>query len=407
MRRGTNLPAVGTFNQTVVLDAIRRSAGGLSRVEIAEQTGLASQTISNASRRLLDEGFIKETGKKISGPGKPRVILELAPEGRLAVGVHLDPALITYAVIDLRGQVVAHTQTRTPSAAKPDDVIALMSASVEQIMQAPGVGRERVLGVGIASPGPIDAQRGILLDPPLLDGWRGVPLRDALARETGLPVLLEKDVNAAVVAELWLGAEDSRDDFAFFYLGTGIGVGLALAGEVFRGSSGNAGEGGTLVVPVSGLVDGRRSDMLGRLATPGYLVAEAAAAQILPALDHRGLEDVDRDFRTLLRMADEGAEKPNQLLDRAADLIGSALVTVVNLLDVSEIVFGGPYWDLVAARFTPRIARVLDTSPDRRTHHEVALHVSTIGDDVAAVGAACLVLDEFLSPRPSSLLISN
>lgn len=408
MHRGTNLPAVGGFNQTVVLDSIRRSPGGLSRVEIAEKTGLASQTISNASRRLIDDGFILETGKKISGPGKPRVILELAPDGRLAVGVHLDPALITYAVIDMHGRVVARTQTHTPSAARPDEVIASMSASVEEIMRSPKISRDRVLGIGIASPGPIDVERGILLDPPLLEGWRDVPLRDALARETGLPVLLEKDVNAAVVAELWLSGDTQREDFAFFYLGTGIGVGLALAGEVFRGVSGNAGEGGTLVVPVSGLVDGRQSDMLGRLATPSFLVAEAVAAGVMPASRQpRGLDDVDRDFRELIRMADRGEPKPAEILDRAASVIAAALVSVVNLLDVGEIVFGGPFWELVAPRFEPLIDHVLATSPDRRSHHPIVLSVPAIGEDVAAAGAACLVLDAALSPRPSSLLITG
>jgi predicted NBD/HSP70 family sugar kinase len=408
VRKGTNLPAIGGFNQTVILDAIRRSETGLSRVELVDVTGLASQTISNVSRRLLNDGVIREAGKLITGRGKPRVILELAPEGRLAVGVHLDPAVITYAVIDMRGRVVAHTRARTPSAAKPDEVVASIVASVDQLLGAPGVSRDRILGIGIASPGPIDVERGIVLDPPLLDGWRDVPLRDALRDATGLPVLLEKDVNAAVVAELWSSGAVHRDDFAFFYLGTGIGVGIALGGEVFRGSSGNAGEGGTLFVPVTGLLDGRQSDMLGRLATPGYLVAQAAGAGLLPMLTPGGgLGETEQDFDELLRRADAGETACAEILDRAADLIATALVSVVNLLDVADIVFGGPYAERVATRFLPRIAERLATSPDRRTHHDVALSLSLIGDDVAAVGAACLVLDDVLSPRPSSLLISS
>jgi predicted NBD/HSP70 family sugar kinase len=408
MRKGTNLPAIGGFNQTVILDAIRRASAGLSRVELVEKTGLASQTISNVSRRLLDDGLIREAGKHITGPGKPRVILELAPEGRFAVGVHLDPSVITYAVIDMRGRVVAHTHARTPSAARPDEVIATIVASVEEIMRAPGVSRERVLGIGIASPGPIDVNRGIVLDPPLLEGWRDVPLRDSLQAATGLPVLLEKDVNAAVVAELWSSGDSQRGDFAFFYLGTGIGVGLALAGEVFRGSSGNAGEGGTLFVPVTGLVDGRHADMLGRLATPGYLVEQAVDAGVLPGAEApSGLEEVERSFDELLRRADAGDEPSAVILDRAADLIAAALVTVVNLLDVDEIVFGGPYWERVAPRFQPRIERVIAQSSDRKTHHPVRISLSAVGEDVAAVGAACLVLDDTLSPRPSSLLIAN
>ena len=235
-----------------------------------------------------------------------------------------------------------------------------------------------------------------------------MPLRDALARRSGLPVLLEKDVNAAVVAELWLSRDTQRSDFAFFYLGTGIGIGLALAGEVFRGFTGNAGEGGTLVVPVSGLVDGSHSDMLGRLATPGYLVEQAVDAGLLPSTaEPRGMAEVERAFGGLLERADAGEVEVAVLLDRAADLIATALVTVVNLLDVGDIVMGGPFWERVAPRFQPRIAVGIASSPNRVTHHAVGVTVSAIGEDVAAVGAACLVLDDVLTPRPSALLITS
>lgn len=405
MKRGTNLPAVGGFNQTVILDLIRRTPEGVSRVEIAELTGLSAQTISNVSRRLLDDGLIAEGGKQIQGPGKPRVMLQLEPRSRFAVGVHLDPAVITYVVLDLRGGIVAHERSRTPDAGAPDEIIATMAASVAAIIAASGVDATRILGIGIASPGPIDAMRGIVVDPPLLEGWKDVPLRDALAVATGYPVLLEKDVNAAAVAELWLN--DARTpDFAFFYLGTGIGVGLALGGEVLRGATGNAGEGGTLVVPSAGLPASRRSEMLGHLATPRYLVEQAIEAGVLPAPAHPpGIAEVDDAFTELVALGNRGDAGAGIILDRAAGLIGSALVTIVNLLDVTEVVFGGPFWELVSERFIPIIAAVIDHSPDRKTRHAVGLSGSAIGEDVAAVGAACLVLDTALSPRASALLI--
>jgi CRP-like cAMP-binding protein len=87
VRRGTNLLAVGGFNQAVILDRIRRSPQGMSRVELAETTGLSAQTISNVSRRLLESGLIREGEKKNVGPGKPRTILHLDPTGMYAVGV--------------------------------------------------------------------------------------------------------------------------------------------------------------------------------------------------------------------------------------------------------------------------------------------------------------------------------
>ncbi|MBM7831266.1 putative NBD/HSP70 family sugar kinase [Agromyces cerinus] len=407
MPRGTNLPAVGGFNQSVILDLIRRHPDGVSRVEISEMTGLAPQTISNASKRLLEDGLIREGGRKIQGRGKPRVILELIPQSRFAVGVHLDPTVITYVVLDLQGSVVAHRRARTPSIADPDEVVVAISESVAAIIDEAGVNREQVLGIGIASPGPIDLARGVVVDPPLLEGWRNVPLRDSLAHLTGMPVVLEKDVNAAVVAELWTHAE-TAGDVAFFYLGTGIGIGLAIDGEVIRGVTGNAGDGGTLVVPARGLPPRRRSEKLGHLATPQYLVSQAVDEGVLAeAPDPHDLAAIDDAFSMLVDKASAGNEEAERILDRAAGFIASALVSVINLLDVDEIIFGGPAWARLSRRMRPEIAQLVADSPDRTARRPVGMVDSRVGEDVAAVGAACLVLDARLTPRPSTLLITS
>ncbi|QAY72667.1 ROK family transcriptional regulator [Agromyces protaetiae] len=398
MRRGTNLPAVGTFNQTVVLDVIRRTPEGISRADLATATGLSSQTLSNVSRRLLDDGLIEEAGTYIQGRGKPPTLLRLIPTSRFAVGVHLDPAVVTYVLLDLGGEVVAHSRSVTPPPADPGAVVDGMAEAIDALLAESGVDRDAVLGIGIASPGPIDAERGLVLDPPLLEGWRDVPLRDALAAATGLPVLLEKDVNAAAVAELWVGDEQLRD-FAFFYLGTGIGIGLVLDREVLRGSTGNAGEGGTLVVRREGLPRVRRSEQLGHLATPQYLVEQA--------VDEGVVQAQDASFDALLALARAHDEGALRVLHRAGGFIGSSLVSLVNLLDVDEIVFGGPYWRRIEPFVFDVIRAEVAGSPDRVTHHEVRLAPAAAGEDVAAIGAASLVLDATLSPRPSSLLISG
>lgn len=408
MRRGTNLPAVGGFNQTVVLDVIRRAPGGLSRVELAAATGLSSQTVSNVVRRLLDECLIVEVGKHIQGRGKPRVILQLDPNSRFAVGVHLDPTVVTYVVLDLCGHVIAHKRTRTPMVTSPEVVVATMAESIQSVMKTADVPIKRVLGVGIASPGPIDLEHGTVVDPPLLEGWKDVPLRDAISVATGMPVLLEKDVTAAVVAELWTAKEDASKDFAFLYYGTGIGVGLSLGGEAYRGTTGNAGDGGTLVVPTAGLPEHRRSEMLGHLATPQFLVEQAAEAGVLGgAPPGHDLAAIDDAFSHLVDLAEAGDPGAVMILDRAAGFIAAALVSTVNLLDIHEVVFGGPAWSRVSTRFRERIGTFISGSSSRVTRHPIRLRDSAVGEDVAATGAACLVLDSVLSPRPSDLLIAG
>lgn len=405
MRRGTNVHALGGFNQTVILDTIRRTRDGVSRVEIAQQTGLSAQTVSNVSRRLLDAGIIVEGGQQINGVGKPRTILQLDPSGCFAIGVHIDPAVITYVVLDLDGRVIARSATRTPSDVRPERVIDEMSESIEALIAASGVQRDRILGVGIAAPGPVDIDRGVVLDPPLLEGWHVVALRNALAEATGFLVLLEKDVTAAAVAELWTSKAHERDDFMFFYYGTGVGVGLALGHEVVRGATKNSGDAGHMLVDPDGPVCsscGRRG-CLGDSIMPRRLVDRAIAGGVLAV----GSGDVDDGLAQLATLAAGGDAGAAGILEEVAGRMAVAVVTIANLLDLDRVVFGGPYWAAVSGVLLPRLADLINSSTALVTTHPVAVAESAAGDDVAAIGAACLVLDNVLSPRPSALLISG
>jgi predicted NBD/HSP70 family sugar kinase len=407
MRRGTNVHALGGFNQTVILDTIRRARNGLSRVEIAQQTGLSAQTVSNVSRRLLDGGLVVEGGQQIVGVGKPRTILQLDPSGCFAIGVHIDPAVITYVILDLDGRVVARASTRTPPDVRPDRVIDDMSEAIESLIVTSGVQRDRILGVGIAAPGPVDLERGVVLDPPLLDGWHVVALRDALAEATGLLVLLEKDVTAAAVAELWTSRAHERDDFMFFYYGTGVGVGLALGHEVVRGATQNAGDAGHIIVDPEGpaCFSCGRKGCLGDSIMPIRLVDRAVADGVL--LADEGERRVDDGLEQIARLAREGDPRAVRILEQVAGRVAAAVVTIANLLDLDRVVFGGPYWATVSGALLPRLADLINSSAALVTTHTVAVAESAAGDDVAAIGAACLVLDNVLSPRPSALLISN
>jgi predicted NBD/HSP70 family sugar kinase len=270
------------------------------------------------------------------------------------------------------------------------------------------VDRSRVLGVGIAAPGPVDLDRGVVLDPPLLEGWHGVALRDALSQGTGLRVLLEKDVTAAAVAELWTSKGHERDNFVFFYYGTGVGVGLVLGHEAVRGSTSNAGDAGHIMIDPAGpkCTCGRRG-CLGDSVIPRRLVELAIERGVFES-PGRSLDTglVDECFTSMAKLADAGDTQASLILDEMARRVAAAIVTIVNLLDVDRVVFGGPFWERVSGFLLQRLPELINSSSALATTHPIVVNGSTIGDDVAAVGAACLVLESALSPRPSTLLIS-
>ncbi|MDT0232944.1 MULTISPECIES: ROK family transcriptional regulator [unclassified Curtobacterium] len=416
-RRGANLPSIGGFNRTVVLDAVRRSPDGLSRVELAARTGLSAQTVSNVTRFLIEAGMIVESGTVVSGRGKPRTILRLEPGSRYAVGVHVDPAVVTYVLLDLAGTVVAASTTSTPTADDPSEVVRTIASAVDGLVADAGVAVDSVLGVGIASPGPIDVEAGIVVDPPFLPRWRDVPLRDALAEATGYPVLLEKDVTAAAVGEMFLAGESSARNFAFVYFGTGFGVGLVVDHEPLRGVGSNAGDAGHIMVDqgsLAGTPDGSGTrgevgaavapDRLVRIARSRGLALSGGAA-VAEADADADVDAVNAAWDELAAAIADGDDTAVTLAADAGTVMGNAVVLIVNLLDIDRVVFGGPFWSRIASAALPAARTAIVGSPLLVPKHAVQVVESDRGADVAAVGAACLVLDAALSPRASTLLI--
>jgi predicted NBD/HSP70 family sugar kinase len=404
VRRGTNLDRVGGYNDAVVLDAIRRTAQ-LSRVELAGATGLSGQAISNIIRRLLAAGLVREAGRqKSTGLGKPRTLLELEPSGQYAVGVHLDPAVVTVVVLDLTGEVVARRSVGTPHADDPDVLIAAIAATIEDVITEAGAPRDRVIGAGIAAPGPIDVERGVVVDPPNLSAWHLVPLRDELRERTGLPVLLDKDVTAAAAAEKWAGGRDRHGNFVFFYLGTGIGAGLVIGDEVVRGSSSNVGEIGHVIVDPDGPVCycGRRG-CVGETSQPRYLVQQAVQAGVLAqGIDLDDRQAVDAAFAELCSLA-SGAGVAREIVAALAERIAKVVEDIANLLDLERVVFGGPHWEQLAPFFGDAVQAALTERFLVRSVHPFEVAGTALGADVGAIGAASLVLDQTFSPNASVL----
>ncbi|MBT2513555.1 ROK family transcriptional regulator [Arthrobacter sp. ISL-30] len=400
---------MGDFNLTVILDAIRRSSGGLSRVELAQIVGLSPQTISNISRRLLDQNLIVEAGKEGSGPGKPRTILRLNRSGMYAVGVHLDPAVITLVLLDLVGDVVKHARIKTPGGSNPSGVIDTIAAEIRKLIDDSEVDPTKIAGLGVAAPGPIDVDEGIVVDPPLLMGWHRVRLRDALAQATGLDTLVDKDVTSAAVAETWAGGPSGTGSFIFMYMGTGIGCGIVLNDEVFRGTSGNAGEIGHIIVdPAGPACDCGLRGCVKSSCIPQVLVAEAEDQGVIEDTrqDANG-PAVQESFAMLCDAADAGNRRAIEIIDRSAVLVSRAVAVVANTLDVERVVFGGPFWGRLAERYLDRIPDLLMENSAARKIHGIEVVGTGVGEDVGAVGAACLVLEHTLAPRAQRLLLEG
>ncbi|MFJ6082938.1 ROK family protein [Streptomyces sp. NPDC092369] len=344
-RGGVNLFALRSHNAALVLDLLRTAgADGISRLELAERTGLTPQAVSKITARLRDDGLVADAGRRASTGGKPATVLRLVPEAGHAVGLHLDRDELRAVLVDLTGAVVGERRASLDLGAGTEAVLGAVAREAEALVGGGG----SVLGVGAALPGPLDHTSGILHRVTGFPEWDGFPLRDALARRLGMPVAVDKDTNAAALG-LAVGGE--RGSFAYLHLGTGLGAGLVIGGAVHRGARTGAGEFGHQVVQLDGPLCG--------CGNRGCVEALCLAA---------------------VARGD---------LAEAARVLGTGAGNLVALLDIDLVLLGGRTVTTAPEPFVRGVRVVLDERA--RRVGEPPVPVRTASGEVAE-GAAQLVL---------------
>lgn len=390
---------LGSFNERVVIETVRL-AGTVTRGEIAHRTGLTQQSVSRITRSLLDRDFLAEDAQRRATSGKPRTTVRLSGSAAHALGLHIDPEVLTAVVIDLDGALVC-TCTRTVSA--DIEPAAFVAQAVELGHEALGTARGAVrpggfLGVGVAVPGPVDTASGTVLGPPLMRAWQDLPLLYLLKEHFPCPVLIEKDSLAAAAGERWIGRDRRARDFAYLYLGTGVGSGLYLNGDLYRGVSANAGEFGQLcALALDRVAADGRPEILPECNPPGSVPQFAARL----GLDTLGAEHSSTAaYRAVGRAAAAGHPAALAALREVARAVGRGALGLVDLLDIDLIVLGGPFFtDDVADYYLEEISHAVNEFPTARRLRRVHVERSVLSAEAAAVGAASTLFHATFTPR--------
>ncbi len=389
MLKGTNLEDAKIHNLRIVFETIRRF-GPLSRADVARRTELSPQTISNIVAQLLGLDFVAETGRKQGKRGPSSAQLEFNPRGGFAIGLDLDREHLTGVLVDLNG--VKLEQVRVPlDFPSPDKALSLMAEVAEALLETATVPRERVWGVGVGFPGPLqitsDQTVRSVVNPDFFPGWKNVPVVDELAQKLRLSVYLENNATAAAIGESFYGAGQKIASFFYVFLGYGLGGGIISDKRPFRGFQGNAGELGFLPLQQRG-----EHGRLGRLFHPPTLFERLAVRGVSVA--------TTRDLESIL-----AADQPALLgwLDDAAEALAPALINVEYLFDTEAFIFGGtwpaPILDALVGRIEPLMAplRIEQKS------YKPPLIRAQAGEDAAALGVATLPIHAILTPHSLSL----
>jgi predicted NBD/HSP70 family sugar kinase len=356
----------------------------VSRADIARRTGLARSTVSTLVNELLRAGLLVERGAPEDGTttqGRPPVLLSFDPRAGAVLGLHFDHPVIRVAVADLGYTILAEATVPVDVDHDAQDSLDAAASLVEQVLARSGVERERLLGAGAALAGPIDQATGTVGSSAILPGWVGMPLAQELTLRLGLPVHVDNDANVGALAESVLGAGRGAQDMAYIMLGSGIGAGLIIGGQVYRGSGGTAGEIGHVLVDEQG--------PLCRCGNRGCLETYAGADALLDLLRRQRGDALTVDG--LVQLAREGDAACQRVITDAARFVGVAAATLCNQLNPELLVIGGELAQTGSLLLDPLRASITRYAIPAAAE-DVRVVIGDLGDRAELLGALVLVL---------------
>jgi predicted NBD/HSP70 family sugar kinase len=367
------------MNTRAVLDLLRKS-GPLSRADLGRLTGLSKPTVQLALSNAESAGLIEQSGHRQGLPGPAAMLYKISSQAGHVLALDIGERYLRGAVSDLAGEVLARRTVRTRATdalGRVGELIQFSRALREDATLPDGGLLQTVLG----SPGIYDPAKESLWLAGSLSGWGSPEVITELRREFGVGLLIENDVDMAAVAERATGHARDIDTFAFVSIGTGVGVGLVIGGQLHRGKHGAAGEVAYLPFPAEGDHDTRESSRV------GLLEAAASASGIVKRAKRAGLSG-HHTAEAIFTSAHEGDPAAARVVAEEADLVARVLTTLIVVVDPELIVLGGGIGQApgFVAAVKDRVRAMAPVLPE--------ITVSALGEDSVVNGALAQGVDE-------------
>lgn len=367
----------------------------ISRADLARRTGLSRSTISAIVADLLATGLVEETGAGDSSGGRRPILLGFRDDAFAIVGVDLGASHIGVAITDLRCDVRVWRHEAHPVRSDPEGALALMRTLIDATLREAELDKTRIVGIGVAVPSPVQPDDPYHLSPVFVPAWRGHSPVKGLESAYGVPVVMDNDANLGALAEQWWGAGQDGQDLAYVKVATGVGAGLIIHGDIYRGTTGIAGEIGHIPVdPTAGRcvcgLDGCLNLVVG---------SEALVERVRGERKQHPRSSLPRQGVSVSRIVEaafEGDALARAVVEEAGHHLAIGVAALLNLLNPATVVLGGSL-----TRAGEMLLRPLRTTLDERTPSasiaKSRIVISTLGIEGIARGAATLVLQAALN----------
>ena len=367
------------INKQIVLNYVR-ARSPISRAEIARETSLQRSTVSAIVDDLQFEGLIEEIGTGDSTGGRKPTLLQLKTGTPAAIGIDVTPTVTTIALADLAGNILTKTDFPTSP-----DLKQMNRQIVSKVSKFADKYRGNDIEIGVSVPGVADQSAGRVLYVPYFQ-WADWDIGTLIEQKTGLPVTIDNDANAVALAELWFGTDEIRTtrNLIEVMIAEGIGTGIIIDGQVYRGQNGAAGEFGHMFVGDNAPVTcscGRRD------CWEAHASEKAVISQYFTNVHARqGINDIDE----FITRAEKGDERAKRILKNTATYIGIGISNLIIGFSPQAVVVSGSIvrvWDLIKDEIFELAQRSI-----RHELKATTIVPSTLGDHPTIMGSISLVL---------------
>ncbi|MGD8457040.1 MAG: ROK family transcriptional regulator [Anaerolineales bacterium] len=382
-----------SHNKTLILNTIYNNSE-ISRASVARKTGLTRSTVSDIVAEFIEEGLVAEIGQGQSAGGKPPILLTVIEEARHIIGIDLASSEFRGALIDLRGGIKDRINLPINNLSG-EEALSLVYQLIDKLLELNSV---PILGIGIGTPGLMDAERGIVRNAVNLD-WHDLPLADLLRERYQLPVFIANDSQVSALAEFTFGESRGIPNLLLIKVGRGVGAGIVLNQQLYYGDGFGAGEIGHVKVDPNGELC--RCGNYGCLETKissraiqreAQKLAEKNASSII-----NQLVDTSEAITTevVLEAFEKGDADVGAIIEQVGKDLGNVLAYLVSLLNIERVVVAGSVSTFGEGVSDP-IKKQLQSNTLAAISQNVEIEISNLGEEIVMLGAAGMVLQNEL-----------
>lgn len=393
------------YKRNRLMEILRCSDQELSRFDLKKISGYSMSSVLELSKEMIEEGLIYEEECAESRVGRKPAWLRINPAGGFYIGLEFNAQYMNCVVMDLVGNILYKDVRATADGINPyqiklenilEQIRAMINCALGHVPD-----RRKVIGIGLGMPGYVDSQRGISYGYSRIPAWKNISIRDLVQQETVIPCYVQNNVSVMTLAYKWLNYHGNSKDFVFISIRTGIRMVTISNNRLVLGKGGFAGELGHIRVSSGGRICtcGKCGCLNSEISDPSVLNIIREGFQVYRfqrILELAGGDEQKVAIEHYVQAVQEGDEDAVKLMKSVAGTLGRALALVVNILAPSEMVLSGKQFAIGEA-FLDEIRKVVKEDVIKENYRNLSIKKSEFGGEIGAIGAACMVMEEYFS----------